>query len=133
MTGLRTITYPILVAGGQLSGISTYLYVEMDFCHTGRYTSNNSTRSARSVVKVRIMREHTDNKIKCDCCGTETLAEVKGDKLIIIDRRHGKKHVVVLTLVEILNMMRCAMQKEPEADKPENNEEVKETIAGYQA
>ncbi len=51
------------------------------------------------------MHEHIDNKIKCDCCGTETLAEVKGDKLIIIDRRHGRKHVVVLTVAEILSLM----------------------------
>lgn len=45
-------------------------------------------------------------KIKCDCCGTETLAEIDDNKLIIMDRRHGKKHLVVLTLEEIVAIMK---------------------------
>ncbi len=44
-------------------------------------------------------------KIKCDCCGNETLAEIKGDKLVIMDKRHGRRHIVVLTFNEILNIM----------------------------
>lgn len=43
--------------------------------------------------------------VKCDCCGTETLAEVKSNKLVIIDKRHGKRHLVVLSLQEIMSMM----------------------------
>jgi hypothetical protein len=45
-------------------------------------------------------------KIKCDCCGHETLAEIRGDKIVIIDKRHGKKHVAVITLVDILSKMK---------------------------
>lgn len=44
-------------------------------------------------------------KIKCDCCGNETLAEIKGNKLVIMDKRHGRRHIVVLTFTEILNIM----------------------------
>jgi len=47
----------------------------------------------------------TGKIVKCDCCGKETLAEVKSNKLVIIDKRHGKKHLVVLTLEEIVSMM----------------------------
>ncbi len=43
--------------------------------------------------------------VKCDCCGKETMAEIKGNKLVIIDRRHGKRHLVVLTLDEITARM----------------------------
>ncbi|MBE0480239.1 MAG: hypothetical protein IBX68_04605 [Dehalococcoidia bacterium] len=45
-------------------------------------------------------------KIKCDCCGNETLAEIRGDKVVIMDRRHGRRHIVVLTLRDILNRMK---------------------------
>lgn len=44
-------------------------------------------------------------KLKCDCCGTETLAEIRENKLIIIDKRHGRKHMLVLTIEEILTAM----------------------------
>ena len=46
-----------------------------------------------------------NGKVKCDCCGKETLAEVRGNKLIIMDRRHGKSHLVVLTLEDLVAMM----------------------------
>ena len=36
--------------------------------------------------------------IWCDCCGNHKLAEIRGDSLIIRDRRHGKLHFVVLAL-----------------------------------
>ena len=45
-------------------------------------------------------------KIKCDCCETETLAVVRDGKLIIIDKRHGRKHMVVLTLEEIRDLIK---------------------------
>ncbi len=45
-------------------------------------------------------------KVKCDCCGNETMAEIREDKIIIMDRRHGKKHFVVLTLRDILDKMK---------------------------
>jgi len=44
-------------------------------------------------------------KIKCDCCGTETLAEIRGDKIIIMDKRHGRRHIAVLKIVEIMEIM----------------------------
>lgn len=36
-----------------------------------------------------------DNRmvIYCDCCGTEKLAEIVEGKLVIMDRRHGKRHI----------------------------------------
>ena len=49
-------------------------------------------------------------KIKCHCCGRETLAEIRDDKMVIMDRRHGKKHIVVLTLKEILEKMRIPVK-----------------------
>jgi hypothetical protein len=45
-------------------------------------------------------------KIKCDCCGEETLAEIRGDKIVIMDRRHGKKHIAVITLQDIFSKMK---------------------------
>jgi len=44
--------------------------------------------------------------IKCDCCGRETLAQIKDNKLVIMDRRHGKKHVAIITLSEVLRHMK---------------------------
>ncbi len=49
-------------------------------------------------------------KIRCDCCGAETMAEIKDNKIVIIDRRHGKRHMVVLTLAEIIKKMNAAAQ-----------------------
>lgn len=43
--------------------------------------------------------------VKCDCCGTETMAEVQPDRIIIMDRRHGKKHIAVITRDEIMEKM----------------------------
>lgn len=34
--------------------------------------------------------------IYCDDCGREKLAEIRNGKLIIMDRRHGKRHIAVL-------------------------------------
>ena len=51
-------------------------------------------------------KESHSHKVKCDCCGAETLAEIRGDKLVIMDRRHGRKHIVVLTLNEIMEKMK---------------------------
>ena len=43
--------------------------------------------------------------IYCDCCGTEKLAQVVGDSLVIKDRRHGEKHVVVLKISDLLDIL----------------------------
>ena len=45
------------------------------------------------------------HKVKCDCCGKETLAEIRDDKIIIIDRRHGRRHIAVLNIKEVLQIM----------------------------
>ena len=41
--------------------------------------------------------------IYCDCCGTEKLAQVRGDTLIIKDRRHGRTHVAVIKIQDLLD------------------------------
>lgn len=41
-------------------------------------------------------------KIKCDCCGTETLAEIRDGKIIIMDKRHGRRHIAVLRISDLL-------------------------------
>lgn len=43
--------------------------------------------------------------VYCDCCGTEKLAQVVGDNLVIKDRRHGEKHVVVLKISDLLDIL----------------------------
>ena len=43
--------------------------------------------------------------IYCDCCGTEKLAQVVGDNLIIKDRRHGIKHVAVISISDLLDIL----------------------------
>lgn len=46
------------------------------------------------------MRASVEAKpIKCECCGSETLAEWRGDKILITDRRHGKDHFVLVSLL----------------------------------
>jgi len=45
------------------------------------------------------------NVIYCDCCGTEKLAQVVGDNLVIKDRRHGEKHVAIVPLKTILDII----------------------------
>jgi len=57
--------------------------------------------------------------IYCDCCGTEKLAQVVGDNLVIKDRRHGTKHVAVVpisALLDILNNRNHNLEKERAAE-----------------
>ena len=49
--------------------------------------------------------EHHGQKIKCDCCGNETLAEIRDNKIVIIDKRHGRRHIAILKLADILAIM----------------------------
>ena len=44
--------------------------------------------------------------IYCDCCGTEKLAQVVGDNLVIKDRRHGTKHVAVIPISDLLDILK---------------------------
>ncbi len=46
------------------------------------------------------------HKIKCDCCGTETLCVIHDGKLVIKDRRHGKSHIAVLTCQDIIKAIK---------------------------
>jgi len=39
--------------------------------------------------------------IYCDCCGREKLAEIRDNKLVIMDRRHGKRHITVINIREL--------------------------------
>lgn len=34
----------------------------------------------------------------CDCCGTEGLAYQEKDRVVIVSRRHGKKHVLTVVV-----------------------------------
>ena len=51
-------------------------------------------------------QEHYAQKIKCDCCGNETMAEIRDDKLVIIDKRHGRRHIAILKVADLLAIMR---------------------------
>jgi len=44
--------------------------------------------------------------IYCDCCGTEKLAQIVGENLVIKDRRHGVKHVVVIPISALLDILK---------------------------
>ena len=44
--------------------------------------------------------------IYCDCCGTEKLAQVVGENLVIKDRRHGEKHVAVIPISDLLDILK---------------------------
>ena len=37
-------------------------------------------------------------RVRCDCCGTETLAYIHAGRLTISDNRHGKIHTAVVLL-----------------------------------
>jgi len=60
--------------------------------------------------------------IYCDCCGTEKLAQVVGDNLVIKDRRHGEKHVAVLKISDLLDILQTRnhnLEKERAAEAAE--------------
>lgn len=54
-------------------------------------------------------------KIKCDCCGTETLAEIRYDKVTIMDKRHGRRHIAVLRISELIEIMQRITQMPDQA------------------
>lgn len=47
-----------------------------------------------------------DDFIYCDCCGSQKLAQVVGDSLVIKDRRHGQKHVAILKADDLLDILK---------------------------
>ncbi len=55
--------------------------------------------------------------VKCDGCGKETLAEVFTDRVVIHDKRHGCRHVAVITRCELLQIMgACLVTGLPASD-----------------
>ena len=45
-----------------------------------------------------MMERKTASAIYCDDCGKEKMAELRDGKLVIIDRRHGQRHVAAIPL-----------------------------------
>jgi hypothetical protein len=43
-------------------------------------------------------RSQVRHPLRCSCCGHEVLAELVGDQLVILAKRHGKVHVLTLDL-----------------------------------
>ncbi|MFA5429834.1 MAG: hypothetical protein WC329_01590 [Candidatus Omnitrophota bacterium] len=43
--------------------------------------------------------------VYCDCHGTEKLAEINGDRIVVKDRRHGEHHIAVIPLREVLDYL----------------------------
>lgn len=61
-----------------------------------------------------------DGVIYCDCCGTEKLAQVVGDNLVIKDRRHGDRHVAVLKIADLLDILQ---------NRPDNSSKDQAAVA----
>lgn len=55
--------------------------------------------------------------IYCDDCGKEKMAELRDGKLIIIDRRHGRRHVAALPL----SVLKQLAEKDAKANAKEEN------------
>lgn len=45
------------------------------------------------------------NIIYCDCCGSQKLAEIVGENLVIKDRRHGEKHLAVIPVQALVDKL----------------------------
>lgn len=72
--------------------------------------------------------------VKCDGCGRETLAEVFPDRVVVYDKRHGQKHIAVITRCELLKIMgaclvACAQSAESEPEGEECSEELNSATA----
>ncbi len=39
--------------------------------------------------------------IYCDDCGREKMAEIRNGKIVIMDRRHGRRHIAVIPLPRV--------------------------------
>ncbi len=46
------------------------------------------------------------HSLYCDDCGREKMAELRDGKLVITDRRHGRRHVAVIPLSELQSLHR---------------------------
>jgi len=55
--------------------------------------------------------------VRCDGSGKETLAEIFPDRVVIHDKRHGRKHIAVIPCCEILRVMgACLVSCVPERE-----------------
>jgi hypothetical protein len=43
--------------------------------------------------------------VKCDGCGKEILAQVFEDRVVVVDRRHGTRHIAVIPRCDLLKIM----------------------------
>lgn len=43
--------------------------------------------------------------VYCDCCGTQKMAEIVGGSLVIKDRRHGSRHVAVISVQTLIDKL----------------------------
>ena len=50
------------------------------------------------MEKDEMMKRSAASVIYCDDCGKEKMAELRDGKLVIIDRRHGRRHVAAIPL-----------------------------------
>lgn len=60
----------------------------------------------------------TGDVVHCDCCGTELMAKIVGDNLVIKDRRHGKTHIAIVPLKELLDKAGFTVYAGRESPKP---------------
>ena len=61
-------------------------------------------------------RQTPATAIYCDDCGKEKMAELRDGKLIIIDRRHGRRHVAALPLSALGRLAEKETAKEENAN-----------------
>ncbi len=55
--------------------------------------------------------------VKCDGCGKEILAQIFHDRLVVVDRRHGNRHITVVPKCELLRVMgACLRQTDDETE-----------------
>ena len=47
---------------------------------------------------LREVRMAEGSSVYCDDCGREKMAEIRNGKVVIMDRRHGRRHVAVIPL-----------------------------------
>ena len=59
--------------------------------------------------------------IYCDDCGKEKMAELRDGKLVIIDRRHGRRHVAALPLSALARLAAKENENKNESEKEEES------------
>lgn len=59
-----------------------------------------------------MMKRNAASAIYCDDCGKEKMAELRDGKLVIIDRRHGRRHVAAIPLSGLRRLAEKAEKEE---------------------